>query len=529
MGMGRAVILDEIKGLAIIAVVLFHLGVFAPGYVGVDVFLVVAGYLTAQSVEQALGKGRFSSGSFIFNRVKRLLPLVLLAGFVSLAIGYVVMIPDDYENLSQGVVATNCFSNNILCRIASSDYWNPRNDFKSLLHFWYLGVLMQLYVMYVLLVLVAKFVGRWLDARKTMVIMLAIGFLVSAMLWFGEIGSQPVRFYYMPWRFWEFGMGALLFYFGIRIPERNSLRIPYLALIGSMSFSIYVWHYVILAFARYVFAPELSIEFVVIYLFIVALVSAASYRFLERAKIGFPLIFLCWLILTAAGYALYLRGGVVRDIPELDVDVGKAERGIHSAYNSRVYKCAGQFENDGRRKVLVVGNSFARDWSNVLFESTWSNKIDLIYRCQKNEHMKDIEKVYDEADVVFLAGYYPELFPEPLQRFIAGDVKEGQGKTYVVGDKWFGYSNGAFYSRRFFKDYFKQTVEPPQELLERNRLISGRLGKFYIDMIEVLLEDGRLPVFSDEHKLISQDCVHLTRGGARFYAKKLDVAGLLGN
>ena len=96
---------DVLKAIAIIAVVLYHLGTCEYGYLGVDIFLVIAGYFTSQSIEKQIANGK---GCLLFaiNRLFRLLPLLLLAGVVCLGWGWMLMLPDDFENTAQSIVAT---------------------------------------------------------------------------------------------------------------------------------------------------------------------------------------------------------------------------------------------------------------------------------------------------------------------------------------------------------------------------------------------------------------------------------------
>ena len=70
--------------------------------------------------------------------------------------GFYTMLPDDYENLSQSVIATNGFGNNILAAITTGNYWDVSNDYKPLMHTWYVGVLMQFYLFYPILFLLAR-------------------------------------------------------------------------------------------------------------------------------------------------------------------------------------------------------------------------------------------------------------------------------------------------------------------------------------------------------------------------------------
>lgn len=140
--------LDVIKGIAILAVVLFHLGIIKSGYLGVDVFLVVNGFLIVPSVCKNIVIGKFSYLQFLEKRILRLWPMIVLATSVCLLIGYIGMLPDDYENVGESVVASNLFSENILLSITTHDYWNASNDYNPLMHLWYVGILFEFYVLF---------------------------------------------------------------------------------------------------------------------------------------------------------------------------------------------------------------------------------------------------------------------------------------------------------------------------------------------------------------------------------------------
>ena len=349
--MGRSQLLDEIKGLSIIAVIVFHLGFFKYGYLGVDVFLVVAGYLTAKSSEKSIGESSFSPWRFIWRRVQRLLPIVLVASGVSLLLGAFTMLPDDYENLSQGVIASSLFSNNILCRISAGNYWAPRNDYLPLLHFWYLGVLMQLYVAYAVIAGICSYIKS--RGRAILLAVTVFLTLFSLAIVLCKIGPQPVRFYYMPWRFFEFGGGVVAYMLGLRIKDGLSLKVPGLAHIGAASLSIYAWHYVILAFYRYCVSPRIGPWFVVAYFGSLMVLAEFTCKFIERSKAWwistnrgfFSTVVPVFVIVNTLAVTVYLRAGIVRDIPELDVSSAKVERGLHNAYNDRVKEFRGVGDN----------------------------------------------------------------------------------------------------------------------------------------------------------------------------------------
>lgn len=142
---------DVLKAIAIIAVVLYHLGTCEYGYLGVDIFLVIAGFFTFQSVEKhVVNKGGYLW--FVENRVFRLWPLLLLAGVMCLGWGWLMM-PDDFENTAQSIVATNFFGNNVLQSITTKNYWDVVNEYKPLMHTWYVGLIMQFYIIVPMLLL----------------------------------------------------------------------------------------------------------------------------------------------------------------------------------------------------------------------------------------------------------------------------------------------------------------------------------------------------------------------------------------
>ena len=152
--------LDVIKGISIIAVVLFHIGLLKSGYLGVDAFFVINGFLIVPSVLKYIQQSSFSFFEFMMKRTVRLLPLVVIASVVALSIGYFVMLPDDFENLSQSVIASNCFSENILEAITTKNYWDQDNGYKPLMHLWYVGILFEFYILFPLLMLGAKYISK---------------------------------------------------------------------------------------------------------------------------------------------------------------------------------------------------------------------------------------------------------------------------------------------------------------------------------------------------------------------------------
>lgn len=166
-------------------------------------FLVIAGNLTTRSLTERK-QGYFS---FVVGRLMRLSPVLLVAGLAAMVLGWFTMLPDDYENLAESVVAKNLFGNNILSAITTGDYWNIANEYKPLMQTWYVGLLMQCYLVYPLLFSMAR-----LDKaapQQTLLIVLS-SFTVLSLLWYFGSANEAYRFYYLPARFFEFGVGGIL-------------------------------------------------------------------------------------------------------------------------------------------------------------------------------------------------------------------------------------------------------------------------------------------------------------------------------
>jgi len=196
--------IDGLRAIAVLAVIFFHFGYLPNGYLGVDIFFVISGFLITGSLYDECKNKQFSMKEFYMRRIRRIVPLISLVCLLALLGGVLVMLPEDLENLAESVIATNFFSNNILSAITLKDYWNPLNEYKPLMHTWSLGIEEQYYLIYPLLFVLffRKKAGRILPA-------LIILSMVSLMLFFLPFSSSD-KFYYLPFRFFELAFGGIV-------------------------------------------------------------------------------------------------------------------------------------------------------------------------------------------------------------------------------------------------------------------------------------------------------------------------------
>jgi peptidoglycan/LPS O-acetylase OafA/YrhL len=198
---------DGLRAVAVLPVILFHAGMqtFSGGFVGVDVFFVISGYLITTIIVSALREGNFSVLDFYERRARRILPALFLVISISLILAYFWMLPDELENFGQSIVATLLFSNNILLAMTTG-YWERAAEFKPLLHTWSLGVEEQYYF---LIPLVLMFLYRFFP--RSIVPILIVVFFVSLGASVAGASSFPVsNFYLLPTRAWELLLGSLV-------------------------------------------------------------------------------------------------------------------------------------------------------------------------------------------------------------------------------------------------------------------------------------------------------------------------------
>ncbi|MFJ7286583.1 acyltransferase family protein [Pseudomonas sp. NPDC099000] len=198
--------IDGLRAIAVIAVVLFHFGVpgFTGGFVGVDIFFVISGYLITSIIWNQRQAGRFSFIDFWARRARRILPALFAMIIAVLAVGWFLLAPKDYEELGRSVRYQVMFVSNILF-MRQDGYFDVASDLKPLLHTWSLAVEEQFYIVFpLLLTLLSSRLKAW---RLALFCVLLVSFGLS--VW--AVAHHPEKaFFLLPMRAWELLAGAML-------------------------------------------------------------------------------------------------------------------------------------------------------------------------------------------------------------------------------------------------------------------------------------------------------------------------------
>lgn len=328
--------IDGLRTISVLAVILYHydFGPFSGGFVGVDVFFVISGYLITSIIFAEMQKGKFSLWAFYDRRVRRILPASLLTIVATGIAGYFILLPSDYAAFGGSAIASAFGLANFYFLWNSGGYFDNAADLMPLLHMWSLGVEEQFYIFWPILLwgIVVLSKGSAKAASTALILIIAVSFGTAVYL---TRTDQPVAFYMLHTRAWELAVGALLV-FAPRIGNRLSgeavatlglalifgsiflltskmpfpgwnalypclgaaliiwpkttppftewlLRQRPVTFIGLISFSLYLWHWPVLVLYRQMGVGEMPpyIDRVLLVCLAVAL-SVASYWFVEQ-------------------------------------------------------------------------------------------------------------------------------------------------------------------------------------------------------------------------------------------------------
>jgi len=214
--------IDGLRALAVLIIVFFHAGFSwaTGGFVGVDVFFVISGYLITRNIIYEIEKGTFSFSAFYIRRIRRLFPALFFTASLVLIMGYLFFSASDFERLGHSLLyAILSVSNFFFWN--ETGYFNAASEFKPLLHTWSLSIEEQFYLIWPALLLILYFI------RKRYV---AIAFFIAAIISSLYLSSifmekQPEAvFFLLPFRIFEFSIGALCVWLNLIRPKNRFIK-----------------------------------------------------------------------------------------------------------------------------------------------------------------------------------------------------------------------------------------------------------------------------------------------------------------
>ncbi len=325
--------IEGLRGIAVLLVLLCHAGLpgVRGGFVGVDVFFVISGFLISRIILIDVLAGQFSFARFYRRRIKRLLPAFSLVSLAVAGAGLALSLPDHLIDIGQSLVASGVFATNVLFW-HETGYFASAAELKPLLHSWSLGVEEQFYLVYPMLLIAGLRLSRRFGGAAITLAMLLASLAVS-IAW--TTGNTQAAFFLLPARAWELMVGACLalaaqpdlgrlvresvsvagiamigvaaMFFtdatpfpgvaatlpvggaallilsgGDTVAGRAALRNPPILFLGRISYSLYLWHWPLLAFARYRAIDGIDMTTAMLLLALAVGLAWLTWRFVEQ-------------------------------------------------------------------------------------------------------------------------------------------------------------------------------------------------------------------------------------------------------
>lgn len=556
--------IDGLRAIAVASVVLHHVNrEWLPGgYVGVDIFFVISGFLITSIIHRDLAAGTFSLGDFYLRRVRRIMPALLVVTAATLAAGMLLLLPDALERLSRSALyAVFSAANIYFWRFLDDGYFAESSDQEPLLHLWSLGVEEQFYLAWPLLLVLLAGVGR----RRVGVAVLAAAAVGVASFTLAEAtnASSPKFAYFMlPTRAGELMVGALLALVLERLqPMRGASALlaegvglagmamigwslvalddltPFPGLnalypclgagmiilggsrskvlqwllanraavgLGLISYSLYLWHWPILAFLRYFFASIAGVHIGVALLAMLVL-SLATYRFVERParrvrwtgwrQVVVLFVLPALLVSLAAGYAVATAGLKTRI--ESSDRLRRLEAATAPAFefdeNCQISKRVPGILSDPR--CLIGYASAAGDAPQILLwgDSHAAHHVGVLDVLGKHGGLRIRNASHSSCPPVFDASSPFAKYEESclwFQREVRAQIGDGRFNVVVLGAAWSTYED--------MPDFEPKLLATIEEIIDGGARV-------------VLL--GRVPVQSDYNRQCSQRWIRINGTG----------------
>ncbi len=575
--------IDGLRALAVLPVILFHAGFewFSGGFVGVDVFFVISGYLITAIIISEMAEGKFSIVNFYERRARRILPALFFVMAACLPFAWLWLTPTDFKSFGQSLVAVTTFSSNILFWWESG-YFDTAAELKPLLHTWSLAVEEQYYILFPIFLMLT-----WRLGIKRVSILLSVVFVISlgVAAWATQYAAHPKiisgAFFLLPTRGWELligvfaafylkhntflrshllnqalsmlGFGMILYsiivfdattpfpsFYALvptigtgllilcAVPKtlvHNLLSLKFFVGIGLISYSAYLWHQPLFAFARHRFIEDLS-EPILITLCLASLLLAwISWKFVEapfRDKKAFTQkkIFLISSIaalgLSVLGLCIHFK--YLQTGSSFDRDIYAKERfefrqdQLVDAHVSR----------SSLKRYAIVGDSMWKDAVNILgFERSFEYTAYQAGGCPPNNeyekysqskfclnlNKKRFSEDFGVFDGVVVIGRYnnQSIDENYLKPFLSYLNESGVDNVLVFGP-YIGFENQTHFLDRLIvkakgKDNLERFVIDNNLLLEKSYDDAGlselvqSFGYSYISMYDKFCDPLKCPIF----------------------------------
>ncbi len=422
--------IDGLRAISVFAVVFYHANfiffdkeIFSGGFIGVDIFFVISGYLITSLILKDIYNNNFSITNFYTRRIRRIIPVLFFVLISCIPLAYIFLLPSSLIDFLYSILSTLFFSSNFYFHHSGLIYGGPDSSLKPLLHTWSLSVEEQFYVIFpVILILFRKFLKNYI--LHLFIIFFFVSFISTQII---SIKYPLYNFYFINVRIWELLAGSIIAYLNINSIKYNNKftdHLPYVGLtliffsifllndemslpsiysvpavigtcliivfansgnlitkvlsfrafvfLGLLSYSLYLWHFPLFAFYNYIFFENDNFIIKILIIFLSIILSFLSYLYIEKPfrnkkiisnKKLFISVVISFLIILASSIILLDKSNYNQKglYKKVNIDNQTYVDEVDVKLLEVISQNNFNKKNNSEKNILIIGNSHAMD------------------------------------------------------------------------------------------------------------------------------------------------------------------------
>ncbi len=480
--------IDFLRAISVLSVIIFHIDkqIFPLGYLGVDLFFVISGYLITKNIIKSYQNNNFSFIKFYLKRVRRILPALLIVLLFTLIAAVVILLVADLKKLSESIITSLLFVSNFYFWITGG-YFSTSDELKPLLHLWSLSVEEQFYLFFpIFLILIFKIFKDLKIRLLSLFIVIVISYWINII--FISKGHYDPIFFLFPARVWQFGLGGFLAFFPnlrvkntyldslylilafgliiinfcttlkglpagtllsigtvmilFKLQNENNILFKFINLkffifLGLISYSLYLWHWPIISFIKYISIGKISFSYILVAIFLTFSLSTISWKYIEQPFIKSLPTKKVLINITAIYFLITALSLIILNSKNFPSRYDKFPNNLANAVGSTYHCSLSEYRKYGHSYACIINNKIKKKPEIILFGNShahmygWGLKEILIERSEQGLTIP-LNSCLPFVDLNISQDCMPKV-----RSYVNSILNDQNIKTVIIGLTWY--------------------------------------------------------------------------------------------